>query len=300
MITAPTAPSMGHPITASTRLVAILGHPVRHSRSPEMHNAAFTAQGVDMVYLAFDVAPQGLAGAVDGIRTLGLAGANVTVPHKEAVLPLLDSVDAVARRIGAVNTVVNEAGVLTGHNTDMHGFLMALERGWGQSPKGSRCLVLGAGGAARAVVAGLLSTDVAEVYVYNRTGERARELCGAARGWGGAACRPVADGDLEYVVGNVDLIVNATSVGLPESGPAAGADEFKASPIPVDMVKQHHVVMDLIYGPEPTALLRHARSTGGLAFDGLEMLVQQAARSYELWTGRTAPLETMRGQVSDF
>lgn len=291
----------GRPITAATRLVAILGQPVRHSHSPQIHNAAFKAQGVDMVYLAFDVAPGALEAAVAGLRALGVAGANVTVPHKEVVLPLLDAVDPVARRIGAVNTIVNNEGSLAGYNTDMHGFLMALERGWGRSPRGARCLVLGAGGAARAVIAGLVTAEAAEIEVYNRTGSRARELCAAAQGWGATVCRPVADADLQFASARAELIVNATPVGLEHPNgaiPGGSEDAVKQSPIPVDMVKEHHVVMDLVYGPEPTALLQHTRSIGGLALDGMEMLVQQAARSYELWTGRTAPLDLMRSGVT--
>jgi shikimate dehydrogenase len=246
---------------------------------------------VDMVYMAFDVPEDRLAAAVSGLRALGAAGANVTVPHKEKVVPLLDDVDSAARRIGAVNTIVNEGGALIGHNTDVHGFLVALERGWGRTPRGSRCLVLGAGGAARAVVAGLGAADAAEIWVYNRTAVRARDLCAEARGWSLVPCRPVADAELGFVSAQVDVIVNATSVGM--------GDTVKLSPVPVDMVKEHHVVVDLVYGPEPTALLRHTRAVGGVALDGLEMLLQQAARSYELWTGRTAPIEFMRRLATD-
>lgn len=273
-------------IGARTRLVSLLGHPVAHSRSPSIHNAAFAAQGVDMVYLAFDVPPEALAHAVAGLRALGVAGANLTVPHKEAVLPLLDRIHPLAERLGAVNTLVNEDGAIVGHNTDVYGFLMGLERGWGRGPRGARCLVLGAGGAARAVVAALSSEEAAEILVYNRTLSRARELCADAGAWSNSPCRPVTLDELAQAAQSADLVVNATSVGLGET--------VKETPLPVDMLKDNHVVMDLIYGAEPTVLLSGARDKGALAIDGTEMLVQQAARSYELWTGRTAPVDLMR------
>jgi shikimate dehydrogenase len=276
-------------MTAATRLACLIGHPVDHSRSPLMHNAAFEAQGIDMCYVAFDVSHEELPAAIRGLRALGIVGANITVPHKEAVLPLLDTVDSTARQIGAVNTIVNQDGVLSGHNTDIYGFLMALERGWGRGPRGSRCLVLGAGGSARAVVAGLARAEAAEVWVFNRTLSRARELCAAVATWSSVPCHAVGESELVTVAQQAELIVNATSVGMGES--------VKVSPIPVDILTRKHVIVDLTYGPEQTALIRGGRSVGGICLDGLEMLVQQAARSYELWTGRMAPIDRMRDEV---
>lgn len=276
-------------VTAATRLACLIGHPVAHSRSPLMHNAAFEVQGIDMRYLAFDVSPEALPAAIGALRALGIAGANITVPHKEAVLPLLDSVDPTARLIGAVNTIVNQDGVLSGHNTDIHGFLMALERAWGRGPRGSRCLVLGAGGSARAVVTGLVRGEAAEVWVFNRTPSRARELCAAIASWSAVPCHAVGESELITVAQEAELIVNATSVGMGET--------VKVSPIPVDMLTGRHVIVDLTYGPEQTALVRGGRSVGCICVDGLEMLVQQAARSYELWTGRAAPIDRMRDEV---
>jgi shikimate dehydrogenase len=277
------------PVTAATRLACLIGHPVGHSRSPSMHNAAFEAQGIDMRYVAFDVSSERLPAAIEGLRALGIVGANVTVPHKETVVALLDTVDSTARRIGAVNTIVNQDGVLSGHNTDIHGFLTALEQAWGRSPRGSRCLVLGAGGSARAIVAGLALEEAAEVWVFNRTLSRARELCAAVASWSTVPCRAVGESELITVAQQADLIVNATSVGM--------GDSVKLSPIPVDILTRSHVIVDITYGPEPTALVRAGRSLGGICLDGLEMLVRQAARSYELWTGRMAPIDRMRDEV---
>jgi shikimate dehydrogenase len=222
---------------------------------------------------------------VAGLRALGFLGANVTVPHKEALLPLLDEVDTLAQRVGAVNTIVAREGRLRGTNTDVPGFLAALRTLWGRSPAGSRCLVMGAGGAGRAVVAGLVSAAAEVVHVYNRTPERAVALCREAATWGETACRPVLWEDLGGVAADVDLLVNATSVGL---------GDVKVASLPVDIVNARHVVMDLVYGGGPTAFVAEAAERGARAMDGREMLLQQAVVSYELWTGRTAPIDVMR------
>lgn len=273
-------------ITAQTRLVAVLGHPVGHSLSPRMHNAAFRAQGVDMVYLAFAVLPEQLTSAVDGMKALGMRGANVTVPHKEAVVGLLDVVDPLAARIGAVNTIVNEESRLWGYNTDVEGFRSALGSVRQAGARGLRCLVAGAGGAAHAVVAALSADEASEIWIFNRTAQRARALCEAASGWGQAACTPVAEEDLAARIQEADLLVNATTVG---QGLAV-----KESAIPVDTIDSHHLVMDLVYGARPTALVAAAEKSGAIALDGREMLVMQAARSYSLWTGLEPPVDVMR------
>ena len=177
------------PVTAATRLACLIGHPVGHSRSPVMHNAAFQAQGIDMSYVAFDVSSEALPAAIGGLRALGIVGANVTVPHKEAVVALLDTVDSTAGRIGAVNTIVNRDGVLSGHNTDIHGFLMALEQAWGRGPRGSRCLVLGAGGSARAIVAGLALEPGGGGVGVQPDALACRELCAAVASWSTVPCQ---------------------------------------------------------------------------------------------------------------
>jgi len=278
-------------IGTGTGILGIIGHPVGHSLSPRMHNAALRAQGIDMVYLAFDVAPQSLAQAVGGVRALGFRGLNITIPHKEAVLGLLDEVEETARRIGAVNTVVNESGRLVGHNTDMIGFSAALHGLRPEGAAGLTCFVAGAGGAARAVVAALMLEGAREVRVCNRTVERAEALCAQASSWGGTYCVVVPPGEAARAAGECDLLVNATSVGL--------ASSVKDSVVPVDILHSHQMVMDLVYGPEPSALVREARARGASATDGGEMLVMQAAGSYELWTGLSAPVEVMRGSISE-
>jgi shikimate dehydrogenase len=278
----------GEGIGATTGLVALLGHPVAHSLSPAIHNAAFASEGLDLVYLAFDVAPDYLPAAIEGLRRLGAVGANLTVPHKQSVLPLLDELDQQARAVGAVNTIVRREDRLLGYNTDVDGFLAALQAAWGRSVEGTSCLLLGAGGAARAVLAALTREGAAEVLVYNRTPIRAERLCAEAEGWSATLCRPVTRDDLGRRAGDVDLIVNATSAGL---------GVVKESPLPADIVTARHFVMDLVYGSEVTPFLEYAASRGARVLDGREMLVQQAARAFELWTGRRAPLLIMREQL---
>ncbi|GAB4241922.1 MAG: shikimate dehydrogenase [Thermoleophilia bacterium] len=277
-------------ITAATGLVVLLGHPVGHSRSPLMHNAAFEQTGIDLVYLAFDVHPEDLARAIGAFRALGWAGANLTIPHKETVIPLLDSLDPLAEQVGAVNTIVVREKKLIGHNTDVSGFLEGLESGWGRSARGASALVLGAGGAARAVLAALQAAEAAEMYVYNRTEERAVRLCKEAAEWGGAQCRAVTHEEASSLVSRVNLLVNATPLGL--------KDNIKLPPLPVDKLTEGQVVMDLVYGPTATPLVEFARRRGAIAIDGTEMLVRQAARAFELWTGAPAPVDLMRERAT--
>ncbi len=210
----------------------------------------------------------------------------MTVPHKEAIMGLLDDLDALATRVGAVNTVVNRGGKLVGHNTDVSGFLEALDMVAPGKVSGGRFLIAGAGGAARAVVAGLCREGASEVWVFNRTEERAESLCEAAREWGSTRCGVAQLGALPELADRVDVLVNASSLGL--------GDTVKLLPFPVDIVSGRHVVIDLVYGPRQTALVAQARAKGAVAIDGREMLLRQAASSYRLWTGREAPVEVMR------
>ncbi len=268
---------MGAPsIDAQTRLYGIIGHPVRHSLSPAMHNAAFRERGVNAVYLAFDC--RDVAAALAGVRGLGIGGLSVTIPHKEAVMAHLDEVDPMARRIGAVNTVVNRDGRLLGLNTDWIGAVKALEEVTGL--RGRRVVVLGAGGSARAVVAGL-SQAGAEVHVANRTVERARELAQAWRAtWSGL------DAPLQG-----EILVNTTSVGM--------APAVEAIPVPPQVAGRFGVVMDIVYSPLETRLLTAAREAGAVAVNGLRMLLHQAVAQFEAWTGLPAPVEVMEQALMD-
>ena len=238
-----------------------------------MHNAAFGALGIDAVYLAFDVPPERLRDAVLGARSLGIRQLAVSIPHKQAVMAHLDEVDPTARRIGAVNTVTLCGDRLVGSNTDWLGAVRALERETKLS--GARAVVLGAGGAARAAVFGLLERG-ARVVVLNRTPERAHALAAALGAHGAGAL-----GDLR--AGAYDVLVNTTSVGLHED----------RSPIAADAMNSGGLVMDAVYEPEQTRLLRDAKARGARTLSGKWWLVYQAAEQLRLWTGCEPPVETM-------
>jgi shikimate dehydrogenase len=270
-------------VDSGTTLVGVIGHPVRHSLSPLLHNTAFTALDLNWTSLAFEVAPGQAAGALDGVRALGLAGISVTMPHKADVAALVDERSPVAATLGAVNCVVNREGVLRGENTDGAGFLASLARGADFDPAGKRCLILGAGGAARAVAVALAGAGCAEVTVVNRTAERA------------AAVMALADGvirmgrfDDEGDVAQADLVVNATPVGM--AGVGAEHEGWLVAP---SLLHGGQVVADLIYSPRPTTWLAAAAQAGARTVDGVGMLVHQAAAQIELWTGLAAPVDQM-------
>ena len=254
--------------------LAVLGHPVGHSRSPAMQNAALAELGLaEWSYEAVDVAPDAFEARVRAMPDEGFAGANVTVPHKSAALALADELSETAREIGAANTLLFAEGAIRAENTDADGLLRALPG----SPEGQRALVLGAGGAARAVVWALLREGAA-VEVWNRTELRSRHLCEELGG------EPVAEPDQSAY----GLIVNSTAVGL------GGEDPFADLPLAAGGFSSGQTVVDMVYGGEPTALLRAAEAAGAQTVDGIEILVQQGALSLELWTARPAPLATMR------
>jgi shikimate dehydrogenase len=270
------------PISGTTRIVALLGHPVAHTKSPSMQNAAFHAAGLDCCYVAFDVMPQSLADAVGGMRALRLLGANVTIPHKEAVPALLDEVDHEAAFIGAVNTIVNRDGRLCGYNTDGRGFMRSLEDA-GIETAGRRVLMIGAGGAARAV-GYYLAQQAAELVIANRTPERAERLAADLLEVG-ADVRGVSMTDVQRadMMSGMDVIINATSAGLNPSDP---------SPVDGTLFTSRHAVCDLIYHDTP--LILGARRAGARTLNGQGMLLWQGALAFELWTGLAAPVEVMR------
>ncbi len=255
--------------------LAVLGYPVGHSRSPAMQSAALAELGLgdEWSYEAIEVAPDGFEARVRAMPGEGFAGANVTVPHKGAALSLADELSETAREIGAANTLVFADGEVRAENTDAEGFLRSLPG----SPSDKRSLVLGAGGAARAIVWALLR-EGAEVDVWNRTELRSQHLCEEL---GGSTVGAPEQGTYE-------LIVNTTAVGL------GGEDPFAELPLLAAAFTTDQTVVDMVYGGEPTALLRAADAAGAVTVDGIEILVQQGALSLETWTTRPAPLDTMR------
>jgi shikimate dehydrogenase len=264
--------------TPGARVAAVIGDPVAHSLSPAIHNAAFAATGVDATYTAVRVAPDELAALMDEARTVDLLGLSVTMPHKAAILAHLDEVRHEAQVLDAVNCVLRDGDRLVGANTDGAGFVDALAAA-SVDLVGTRVVVLGAGGAARAVIHALAAEGVAELGIVNRSPERAK----AAVLLGGRDARVAEVGD----VPDFDVVVNATSVGMGES---AGRSTL---PVPADLLREGQVVVDLVYEPVETGLLAAARAAGARALDGVGMLVHQAAHAFHLWTGQEAPVAVM-------
>ncbi len=271
------------------RFLGLLGNPVAHSVSPAMHNAGFRALGLDAVYLAFDVPRGALGAAIYGLQALGAAGFNLTIPHKEAALKLLDDLAPAAAAIGAVNTVVRSGRHLVGHNTDAGGFTWALREEAGLDPRGRRAVILGAGGFARAVAYGLREAG-AEVQVVNRSLERARLL---AESLGrGITALEAGGGRALAALREADLVVNATPLGM---HPAVGGTPLEdLSPL-----KDGCVVVDGIFNPLTTRLVGEARHRGLRALGGLGTLVRQGALAWPLWFGREAPLSAMEAAARD-
>lgn len=276
---------------SAPRLFFLLGFPVGHSLSPAMFAAAFAAAGVDARYTALAVPPASFAERFARLREAGVEGFNLTLPHKQAVIPLLDGLDPLAARVGAVNTVMVRGGKAVGHNTDVAGFLRGLAAAGAPSPAGADALVLGAGGAARAVLAALAGAGAARVTIANRGEGRAAELAAWARGefpGTGFVPAPLAAGQLPAGAAEARLCVQATSLGLRAH-----------DPLPLDpaLLPPGCFLYDLVYAPGGTAVVRAALALGRPAADGREMLLGQAAEGFTLWFGSPAPDEAMRGEL---
>jgi shikimate dehydrogenase len=267
--------------SAATRVAAVLGHPIGHSLSPALHNAAFAAAGVDWVFIALDVEASQASTAIAGARALGIDGLSITMPLKELAAEAVDRLSPTAATLAAVNTVVREGNELVGHNTDGEGFLDSLRLDHGWDPAGRSCLVFGAGGAARAVVLALAEAGAGEVVIVNRTAARAERAVSLAGGCGRIGS--MAD------VADADLVVNATPIGMAGGG-AEGATLIEA----IGLLRgAGQVVVDLVYHPALTPLLAAAAARGARPVGGLGMLVHQAAHAFTLWTGQPAPVPVM-------
>ena len=265
----------------AAHFVGVLGWPLEVTLSPLMHNVAFRRLGLDWIYLRWPVAPASLGDAIRGLRALGSVGANVTMPHKEAVVEHLDSLDDDAGAIGAVNTIHRSGEELVGHNTDIVGFSEFLVEDAGFQPKGSNALVLGAGGAARAVVKSLANLGAGDIIIAART-RAAGETVAALADDATRSARAIDWADATRSVEGVELIVNATPIGM-RGEALLGQVNFGAN----------QCVIDLIYSPPTTPLIERARAAGASGWGGLGMLVRQAAASFAIWTGRPAPLDAM-------
>ena len=278
-----------------TRLLGVMGHPIEHSLSPRMHNASFEALDWDYAYVALNVLPKDLEEAVAGAKALGFRGFNVTMPHKEAILPVLDEIDDIARLVGAANTVTIESGRTRGTNTDGAGFVEACAEA-GISFEGSRVLVLGAGGAAAAIGAAVLGEGVREVRIVNRTVERARALAERLRSASARTSASEAEvgawnwEKLSEALAGVDVFVNATYIGM-RAGDTA--------PIPEEYLSQDIAVCDAVYraGGE-TRLVRAARERGATVVGGERMLLYQGVQAQRIWTGGEPAVGVMSGALS--
>jgi shikimate dehydrogenase len=278
-------------ISGDTRCCGIIGDPVAHTLSPAMHNAAFEALGLDMVYLPFRVKTGGLAAAIKGMRALEIRGLNVTMPHKVGVIRYLDEVSAPAREIGAVNTIVNDGGVLKGYNTDATGFLRALTE-HGVQPERKRAVVLGAGGVSRAISIALAGHGANLVILNRRSGlGRARALAGRIHRVFGSdvSALEMTEDNLEVALTRADILVNATSIGM---SPGTGE-----TPVAPDVIRPSLVVFDAVYQPARTRLLAGAEQAGAKVIGGREMLLWQGVLAFEMWTGQPAPVEVMRAAL---
>ncbi|AIQ45913.1 shikimate dehydrogenase [Paenibacillus sp. FSL R7-0273] len=270
--------------TNTDMLLGVMGDPIAQSKSPLMHTAALKALGIPGAYVPLHIAPGQLGEAVQAIRTLGFRGINVTIPHKIAVMEYLDRLDESALAGGAVNTIVNDNGVLTGYNTDGIGYVRSLKAEAAPELAGARILVLGAGGAARGVISALLQENPASVVIANRTADKAHEL---AASWQAAgSVTGVSMEEIAGIIPDSDIVINTTSVGM-----YPYPDELPLDP---GLLHKGLVVSDLIYNPLRTRLLEEGLKAGCSIHGGLGMFIYQGAYALEYWTGRAAPVETMR------
>jgi shikimate dehydrogenase len=269
-----------------TKRAGVIGHPIGHSISPAVFQAAFQAAGIDATYEAWDTPPDTLQGRVDALRGGDFLGANVTVPHKTGIMPLLDGTDEVAGRAGAVNTVVHRDGKLLGHNTDVAGFARALREDAGFDARGKATMILGSGGAARAVALALIDAGAHVIYCVARQPRKLDrmvvELKPLTRAGTTITWAYRGDGSYLRSLREADLLVNCTPVGM------AGSDTAGASIVEAALLQPRTLVYDLVYNPVETPLVAAAKSRGAKAFSGLGMLIHQAADSFRLWTGQDA------------
>lgn len=284
---------MGFPeLNGKTKVCGLLGYPVEHSFSPAMHNAAFNEIGLNWVYVPFNVLPENLPRAVSGIVSLNLAGVNLTVPHKQAVMSLLDEIDPVAKITGAVNTIVNDGGKLIGYNTDGSGFVRSLAQEAGFTPGGKTALVLGAGGAARAVAIKLALSGVEKLYLTNRSQAKAVTLASHINKSTGVETVVLPWGKElpSAIVAASDLVVQTTPIGMsPETDQCP---EF-----PFEALHSGQVVCDLIYNPGQTTFLSLAAQRGVTVLNGIGMLLYQGVLAFELWTNQEAPVQIMKNSL---
>jgi shikimate dehydrogenase len=269
-------------INAATRLCAVYGSPISHSASPAMHNAAFAALGLNWRYLAFEVEPKNLRAAIEGAKAMNFAGINLTVPHKLLAVDMVNMLDESAMKWGAVNTILFNKKGATGFNTDADAITQSLREDLGLDLRGAKILLIGIGGAGQTAALKIASEKVAELFLVNRTEEKADAVAGEI-----IERFPSVKVSVGFPKTEVDLVINATSLGL-KADDALPLDE-KQFPL-----KQTRAVYDMVYRPAETRLLAAAKAAGCKTANGLGMLLHQGAKAFEIWTGKPAPLDVMR------
>ena len=269
-----------------THYIALIGYPLGHSISPLFQQAALDHLNLDIKYQAWEVAPEGLGGAIEKLRRPENLGANVTIPYKEKALPFLDRLEGQAREIGAVNTIAKEKGALVGYNTDGPAFLKALREKGGLEPRGQDAVLLGAGGAARALAFSLLRAGIRSLTIYNRGLERARKLAGDLE-------KALAPGQGVQALPWEERLSGLPPCQLIVQATPLGTGEDSTSPLPAQLIPRGVLAYDLVYNPTETPFLKEAEKAGARALGGLAMLVYQGAASFDLWTGREAPVDLM-------
>lgn len=275
-------------ISGTTKIFGIFGHPVEHTFSPRMHNAAFKKIDMDACYVPFAVSPDQLGAAIKAIVPLGICGLNITVPHKEKIIPFLDELSEEARYIQAVNTIQVEQGKLIGHNTDGRGFLRSLKENAGFNPRKKKFLFIGSGGAARAVSFSLAIAGAGSIAFRDLDREKADALARDIRSKTGIQVASIDDESLPSYAAAADCLINATPLGLRKSDPL---------PIAKELITQNHLVCDLVYNPSETMLLKAAKSRGAKRLAGIGMLLFQGVIAFEIWTGKRAPVPTMKNAL---
>ncbi len=273
-------------ISGKTHVCGVIGDPIEHTLSPIIHNAAFCSLNLDFAYLAFKVTPAQVGNAIAGMRALDIVGLNVTMPHKEAVIKHLDQIDEAAKFLNAVNTIHNKDDKLFGYNTDGIGALKALKEN-GANPQGKRVLLLGCGGAARAIAYALVQ-EADELVVLNRTVSEAKELAVQLKSMFDKKVTAdlLSANVIQEKLSDTDILINATSVGMNSN--------LSQSLIKPEWLISNLMVMDIVYNPVETKLVRDAKSVGAKVVSGVEMLIYQGASSFEIWTGKPAPIKVMR------
>ncbi|WYL94771.1 MAG: shikimate dehydrogenase [Gloeotrichia echinulata IR180] len=278
-------------ITGKTKLLGVIGYPVEHSLSPVMHNAAIAQLGLEYAYLPFAIEPENLAVAIAGFAAIGVVGFSVTIPHKQAIIPLLAEISPVAQAIGAVNTVSRQNDKWIGTNTDIEGFIAPLQTTYNQDWRQKVAVILGNGGAARAVVAGCHKLGLAEIHVVGRNQQKLKEF---RNSWANSS---LGDNlqihqweELGKLIPQANLLVNTTPIGMYPK-----IDESPLSAEEIAHLPKGAIAYDLIYIPQPTQFLQQAQKQGAIPIDGLEMLVQQGAAALKIWLQQqTVPVDVMR------